>query len=87
MRDYLLDKQNDARAIINQICRDFDISKSDLTGHCRSQSFILPRHLAYYTLYNTGQYDLKRIAKMFGNRHHTSISYGINKIKKLVRAL
>jgi chromosomal replication initiator protein len=83
MRDYLLNKQRKARAIIRQICSDYDVSKRDLIGHYRLKFLTKPRHLAYYKIYKTGQYSLKQIAKMFGDRHHTTILYGIKKMEKL----
>lgn len=62
------------------VSKYYGVSPSDLSSTSRKQDIVLPRQISVYlikTLYNI---PFTKIGNYFGNRDHTTISHGYNKI-------
>ena len=62
--------------IISMVAEHFDVTVDDLCGNKRNSKIVTPRQIAMYST------PLKSIGKCLGNRDHTTIMHGIDKIEK-----
>ena len=60
----------------------FNISPSDLLSRNRQRKISYPRQVAIFLTRKYTDLSLEEIGKAFGNKHHSSIIYSINSIKK-----
>lgn len=68
--------------IINTVAEHFDISSSDITGAKRSGKIVHPRQIAMFLCREMTNVPLMQIGQAMGNRNHTTVMYGIEKIEK-----
>ncbi|HIR94290.1 MAG TPA: chromosomal replication initiator protein DnaA [Candidatus Egerieimonas intestinavium] len=68
--------------IISTVAEHFDISSEEITGSKRSSKVVLPRQIAMFLCREMTNVPLKGIGKYLGNRDHTTIMHGIEKIEK-----
>lgn len=68
--------------IINTVAEHFDLSTSDIIGSKRVSKIVHPRQIAMYLCREMTDVPLIQIGKSIGNRDHTTIMYGIEKIEK-----
>ncbi|HIU74841.1 MAG TPA: chromosomal replication initiator protein DnaA [Candidatus Pelethocola excrementipullorum] len=68
--------------IINTVAEHFDLSTSDIVGSKRVSKIVHPRQIAMYLCREMTDVPLIQIGKSIGNRDHTTIMYGIEKIEK-----
>lgn len=68
--------------IINTVAEHFDLSTTDITGSKRVSKIVHPRQIAMYLCREMTDVPLIQIGKSIGNRDHTTIMYGIEKIEK-----
>ena len=66
--------------IINEVATDFCVSRELLLSKDRSDKVVRARMVLYKVLYMTNK-SVNQIGKKL-NRHHTSVSVGINKVDK-----
>ena len=60
----------------------FDVTVDDLCGNKRNSKIVTPRQIAMYLCREIISTPLKSIGKCLGNRDHTTIMHGIDKIEK-----
>lgn len=68
--------------IINTVCEHFDVSLEDIKSNKRSSKIVHPRQIAMYLCRDMTDTALKMIGKYMGNRDHTTVKHGIEKIEK-----
>lgn len=76
-------KQALSSELIKKIVSDYyHLKPSDLESKRRDQSITHPRHIAMYLCQEMLNMSLTEIGKEFGNRDHTTVLHGCDKIKK-----
>ena len=70
--------------IINVVAEHFDVSIEDIKSNKRSSRIVFPRQIAMYLCRDLTDNSLKAIGKYIGNRDHTTVKHGIEKIEKEV---
>ena len=68
--------------IISMVAEHFDLSVDDLAGNKRNSKIVTPRPIALYLCREIISTPLKTIGKNLGNRDHTTVMHGIDKIEK-----
>ena len=68
--------------IISMVAEHFDLSVDDLAGNKRNSKIVTPRQIAMYLCREIISTPLKTIGKNLGNRDHTTVMHGIDKIEK-----
>ena len=68
--------------IIDTVADHFDITPSDIVGSKRSSKIVFPRQIAMYLCREMLDAPLTGIGKMMGDRDHTTVMHGIEKIEK-----
>lgn len=74
-------QQANSENILSVIADFYNISISDILSSKRSQNYVIPRHIAMYILKQKCNYTFSRIGGILGNRDHTTIMNGYNKIE------
>ena len=77
--------QTTAISIIDAVCKYFNIQKDDLVGKKRSREFVEPRMLTIYLITDILNIPLVNIGQMLGNRDHTTIMHGRNKVASMLK--
>ena len=72
--------------IIDTVADHFDITPSDIVGSKRSSKIVFPRQIAMYLCREMLDAPLTGIGKMMGDRDHTTVMHGIEKIEKEMSA-
>lgn len=70
--------------IINVVAEHFDVSIEDIKSNKRSSRIVFPRQIAMYLCRDLTDNSLKVIGQYIGNRDHTTVKHGIEKIEKEV---
>lgn len=70
----------DADAIIAAITRRTGIAAGDLRGRSRTRDVAYARHLAMFVLKEDGHRSVADIGRLLGNRDHSTVLGGINRI-------
>lgn len=68
--------------IINTVAEHFDLSPADIMGSKRVSKIVHPRQIAMFLCREMTDVPLIAIGKCMGNRDHTTIMHGIEKIEK-----
>jgi len=68
--------------IISVVAEHFSVSAADLSGNKRNSKVVVPRQIAMYLCRDLIDTSLKTIGKSLGNRDHTTVMHGIEKIEK-----
>lgn len=68
--------------VISVVAEHFNVSASDLSGNKRNSKIVVPRQIAMYLCRDLIDTSLKTIGKSLGNRDHTTVMHGIEKIEK-----
>ncbi len=67
-------------AIIEGVCKYFDVTKEDILGKKKSKDVVEPRMIAIYLISDILEIPLVSIGKIFGGRDHTTIMHSRDKI-------
>ena len=70
----------DIEEIMECVCNNFDLRRSDLIGTSRLKRFSTPRHIAQYLARKLTTLSYPEIAARFGGRDHTSVLHAYRKI-------
>ena len=70
--------------IINVTAEYFGISSEDITSKKRNSEFVMPRQVAMYLCREMTDASFSNIGKIFGNKDHTTVIHGVNKISEEV---
>ncbi|WP_242622783.1 chromosomal replication initiator protein DnaA [Lachnoclostridium sp. Marseille-P6806] len=68
--------------IVNTVCEHYGVRESDVTSRKRSSEYVVPRQVVMYILREHTDLTLDRIGKMLGNKDHTTVMHGADKIKE-----
>lgn len=68
--------------IINVTAEYFGISSEDITSKKRNSEFVMPRQVAMYLCREMTDASFSNIGKIFGNKDHTTVIHGVNKISE-----
>ena len=68
--------------IIFVVAEHYHVTTADLCGNKRSSKIVMPRQIAMYLCRDIIDTSLKTIGKNLGNRDHTTVMHGIEKIEK-----
>ena len=68
--------------IISVVAEHYHVTTADLCGNKRSSKIVMPRQIAMYLCRDIIDTSLKTIGKNLGNRDHTTVMHGIEKIEK-----
>ena len=68
--------------IISTVAEHFDITPEDIIGSKRNSKVVYPRQICMFLCREMTNVPLKTIGKYIGNRDHTTIMHGIEKIEK-----
>jgi chromosomal replication initiator protein len=69
-----------ADEIVAAVCRRTGTQPADLRGKSRSRDVAYARHLAMYVLKEDGRKTVAEIGRLFGNRDHSTVLAGIQRI-------
>jgi chromosomal replication initiator protein len=82
LADLLPQKRNiPSDKILEAVAASEGIGVNDLLGQNRSAKVAVPRQLAMYLLREFNEISFPQIGELLGGRDHTTIMYGINKIR------
>jgi chromosomal replication initiator protein len=70
--------------VITAVCNYYNVSLEALSGSSRSRTISLPRQIAMYLARTETEASLPQIGIHMGNRDHTTIMYGVEKISSLM---
>ncbi|NCB93420.1 MAG: chromosomal replication initiator protein DnaA [Clostridia bacterium] len=68
--------------IISTVAEHFDITADEIAGSKRNSKVVYPRQIAMYLCRELTNIPLKAIGKCLGNRDHTTIMHGCEKIEQ-----
>lgn len=68
--------------IIRTVAEHFDITPEDIVGSKRNSKVVYPRQICMFLCREMTNVPLKTIGNYIGNRDHTTIMHGIEKIEK-----
>lgn len=68
--------------ILQAVCHHFQLSLEQLTGPSRARDITYARHIAVYLLRRLGSHRLAEIGKLLGNRDHSTVLKGFQRIKQ-----
>ena len=71
--------------ILGTVCDHFGVRPGDITGRKRSSEFVVPRQVCMYILREYTGLTLDRIGKELGEKDHTTVMHGADKIKEDLR--
>lgn len=77
-------REVDPDLIVETTAEEFEITKEELISRSRSHRIALPRQVAMYILREEAEISLPQIGEMLGNRDHTTVMYGHDKISDLL---
>jgi chromosomal replication initiator protein len=72
-------------AVIEAVCRRTGVHAADLRGRTRNRAVTYARHLAMYALREDARKSVAEIGRLFGNRDHSTVLGGIDRIEKDLR--
>lgn len=70
--------------IIETVAKIYNVKVADLVGNSRKKNIVTARHVVMYIMREYSKLQLKDIGSFLGNRDHTTILSGAEKIKGLV---
>ncbi len=74
----------DPDQIIQAVANQFDVTLEELFSRSRSHRIALPRQVAMYLLREESDLSLPKIGELLGDRDHTTVMYGHEKITDLL---
>ena len=63
----------------------FQISEEELISNSRKPNLVYARNLCYYIIRNKFNTPLKKIGENFGDKDHTTVTHGYDKIKDVIK--
>lgn len=77
-------RQIDYQKVIQGVHSYFNVNQEDLMGPRRQKELVLPRQIAMYVMYEECHMPMEKIGQILGNRDHTTVLHGIEKIKEVL---
>jgi chromosomal replication initiator protein len=78
-------KQYDVNSIIDVVCSHFSIDVEDVLGKSRKREYVQARQISMYLLQKLAKISINRIGRLIGNRDHSTVAHGIDKITKMMK--
>jgi chromosomal replication initiator protein len=78
-------KQVTPELIIDVIAEHFNITSADIYSVNKSRNIAFPRQIVMYLSRKLTDYSLAEIGKLLGNRDHTTVLHGIDKVEKTMK--
>lgn len=78
-------KQITPELIVDIIAEHFNITSNDIYSTNKSRNIAYPRQVAMYLCRKLTDYSLSDIGKLLGNRDHTTVLHGIDKVEKNIK--
>ncbi len=75
-------KKVSGKQVVSIVAKHFNLKPTDLTGPKRLAKLVKPRHLAMYLLRAELGLGLVEVGQLLGNRDHTTIMHGVEKIAR-----
>jgi chromosomal replication initiator protein len=86
----LAERRDTRRPSLSQIAKatakHFGLSVADLRGPSRRRALVAARNAAMYLARNLTENSLDRIGAYFGNRDHTTVSYGCQRVEQRLQS-
>lgn len=83
-----IEKQKQSRitpnTIMKEVSKYYGITIKDVKGNRRLKTLVLPRQVIMYLLRNTVDMGFKNIGDLLGNRDHSTVVHGVDKITKVL---
>ncbi len=70
--------------LTNAVCRHFKLNYRELSGSSRRATLVFARQVLMYLLRTDVNLPLEQIGQILGNRDHSTVIYGIEKIERLI---
>ena len=70
--------------IIEAVATFYNLEIKDLQGKSRNADIVLPRQIAMYIIREQTDHSLVEIGQSLGNRDHTTIMHGLDKIEQAI---
>lgn len=71
-------------SVMDAVCQYYHVSLEDLAGPSRKKTIAFPRQMAMFLARTETDASLPQIGEKLGNRDHTTILYGYEKVAKMV---
>ena len=72
--------------VFDAVCQYYNVTSDDLVGASRKKTIAYPRQMAMYLARTETNASLPQIGEKLGNRDHTTVLYGYEKISTLIDA-
>ncbi len=72
--------------VFDAVCKYYNVTNEDLVGGSRKKTIAYPRQMAMYLARTETNASLPQIGEKLGNRDHTTVLYGYEKIATLIDA-
>lgn len=69
--------------ITRVVAHYYGLKISDIKGKSNAKTFAFPRQIAMWIIKQTTNMSYPEIGKLFGNKHHSTVIYSVDKIEKL----
>lgn len=70
--------------VVDAVCRHYGLTPQELASSSRKRKFAFPRQMAMYLARKETEASLPEIGERLGNRDHTTVLYGFEKISSLL---
>ena len=70
--------------IIREVAKYYGVTVKDIKGKSRQKPFVMPRQITMYLLRHITDTGYQSIGGLLGNRDHTTIMHGVDKIDLLL---
>ena len=71
--------------IIEVVAQQYNLAPEDVTGKKRNREIAMPRQIAMYICREMTSLSTTNIGRAFGDRDHTTVMHGCDKISELIR--
>ena len=75
-------RQRSPETILDTVAAYFHLSPAQVCGKARDKSLVHARHIAMYLLRDEAQRPLTEVGRILGNRDHSTILHGLNKVQE-----
>lgn len=69
--------------IIQAVELNFGVTQAAMKSDCRIRHVAYPRFAAMHLIRKYRNYSFPHIGQIFGNRHHTTVMYAMERVKEL----
>ncbi len=73
--------------ILKAVCKHFHLPLNQITGPSRARDITYARHIAMYLLRHSSQRSLAEIGQLLGNRDHSTVFSGCQRISQELKSL